>query len=603
MSKNKNTKMFLAGTMALSSVVAVGLPAGTADAAAVAEKTTSEQVADKIASLTGKEEVVFDTVQLYLQKNTGIFVNDTYKSSIEKMVADFTTGKEKEQVAERTLEFRNTHKNFNEVQYAALGQYVNEVYDKLIQSDKVQPISIYTYLKNEYNTADPIVREIFKSPEEESVMTGFYDAHKKVEAALKAYEEEQENGNDNGNGSGGGGGVVTPPTEPPTTTPGGGITTSPDTLEKNPQDVIDAINKAETVKELAVEATPGEAVTIPMTVTAALENKNADAVVVIASTEASYELPVSVIDGAALAKQLGVASSELNITVELTKIANQLPKEDSIGFAIEFSIKATAPNGKSVDITYLGYPVLRSIETPTALNAATSVGVRVNKDGSFTAVPTYIDGKTANLYFSANSAYTVIQNDKTFKDVDARGFWAESYIEKLASKMIINGKTSTVFAPDHSVTRGEFAALLSRGLGLVAENKNSTDFTDVAPTQAINKNGEISAVVEAGIVEGYGNGKFKPSNPITRSEAAIMISKAMDYIDSEDVTFDKTQKVSAFKDYRYISATGRPHIEKVLQADYLDGFKDNTFRSENKTTRAEASKILYNFFNSIKFIN
>src|SRR5690606_31772241 len=110
--------------------------------------------------------------------------------------------------------------------------------------------------------------------------------------------------------SGGGGGALR--TEPPTTTPDA-IGATPDTLKNNPEAVIKAIKDAASVKELAVKATPSEAVSIPMTVAAALENKHADAVVVIASTEASYELPVSVIDAAKLAKDLGVASSELNI--------------------------------------------------------------------------------------------------------------------------------------------------------------------------------------------------------------------------------------------------------------------------------------------------
>ncbi|WP_397443490.1 S-layer homology domain-containing protein [Planococcus sp. 107-1] len=110
-------------------------------------------------------------------------------------------------------------------------------------------------------------------------------------------------------------------------------------------------------------------------------------------------------------------------------------------------------------------------------------------------------------------------------------------------------------------------------------------------------------MLKRGIVSGYGNGKFGPYNEITRNEAAIMISKAMDYIGSKDVKLDTTKKVSSFADYRYISPASRPHVERVLQASYLSGFKDNTFRSQNETTRAETSRILYNFLNSIKFIN
>lgn len=616
MSKNKNTKMFLAGTMALSSVVAVGIPAGTADAAT--EVPTDAQIAAKIAAdykaLNGDQKAILEIAQKEVAKQTGIFIDANYADkpqlvqNLNTLISPLSSTEQNNVEAAaltRITNFKNSARSYlkDDLQVQEVFAYAELVrtslYEGALNSTIKDLDPLYskalTFFQN--NTAPASIKNIVVKPSAGQLATIVSNIEKAV-ADLDTPPVVTP--------PGGGGGVVTPPTtptEPPTTTPGGGIETSPDTLKNNPEDVIKAIEEAASVTELAVDVKPGEAVSIPMTVAAALENKNADAVIVIASTEASYELPVSVIDAAKLAKDLGVASSELSITVELTKIANQLTKENSIGFAIEFSIKAVAPDGKSIDITYLGYPVLRSIETPTALNAATSVGVRVNQDGSFTAVPTYIDGKTANLYFSANSAYTVIQNAKTFKDIDNRGYWAEEYIEKLASKMIVSGKSADSFSPSTSITRGEFAAVLARGLGLVAEDVNSADFTDVSPTQAVNRNGEIAAVVEAGIVSGYGNGKFGPYNEITRNEAAIMISKAMDYIGSEDVKLDATKKVSSFADYRYISPAARPHVERVLQASYLSGFKDNTFRSQNETTRAETSRILYNFLNSIKFIN
>lgn len=619
MSKNKNTKMFLAGTMALSSVVAVGIPAGTADAAT--EVPTDAQIAAKIAAdykaLNKDQKAILEIAQKEVAKQTGIFIDANYTSK-DRLVQNLNTlisplsSTELEDVEAAALtritNFKNSARSYlkDDLQVQEVFAYAELVRTSLYEGalnstiEDLDPLysRALTFFQN--NAAPASIKNIVVKPSAGQLATIVSNIEKAV-ADLNAPPVVTPPG-------GGGGGGTTPteptePTEPPTTTPEGAVEVTPDTLKNNPEDVIKAIQDAASVKELAVDVKLGEAVSIPLAVASALESKNADAVIVIASSEASYALPVSVIDGAKLAKELGVASSELNITVELTKIANQLTKEKSIGFAIEFSIKAVAKDGKSIDITYLGYPVLRSIETPTALNASTSVGVRVNQDGSFTAVPTYIDGKTANLYFSANSAYTVIQNSKTFKDIDNRGYWAEEYIEKLASKMIVSGKSADSFSPSTSITRGEFAAVLARGLGLVAEDVNSADFTDVSPTQAVNRNGEIAAVVEAGIVSGYGNGKFGPYNEITRNEAAIMISKAMDYIGSEDVKLDTTKKVSSFADYRYISPAARPHVERVLQASYLSGFKDNTFRSQNETTRAETSRILYNFLNSIKFIN
>ncbi|RNF39636.1 S-layer homology domain-containing protein [Planococcus salinus] len=359
------------------------------------------------------------------------------------------------------------------------------------------------------------------------------------------------------------------------------------------------------MSELGITTGEGESeVTIPYTISNAMAAKNEKSKLVISSAGSSYELPVSVVDGTRIAADLGVTSAELNLVVSMEKVNNETTG-GLLSYAVDFKVKVQAPNGESADVTHLGYPVKRSIVTDLELDAASTVGVRVNEDGTVTPVPTYIDGdSTADLFFSSNSAYTLISHSKTFADIDNRGYWGEEFIEKLASKMIVNGKTDEKFSPSIAITRGEFAAVLARGLGLVAEDPNSDEFTDVSTKQGANKNGEIAAVVEAGIVQGYGNGQFGPYDEISRNEAAIMISRAMDFIGSDDIELNEAKKVADFADYRYISEAARPHVERVYQAEYLEGFpEDNTYRSQGDTSRAQTAKILYNFLNSIKFIN
>ncbi|RLQ94764.1 S-layer homology domain-containing protein [Falsibacillus albus] len=46
-----------------------------------------------------------------------------------------------------------------------------------------------------------------------------------------------------------------------------------------------------------------------------------------------------------------------------------------------------------------------------------------------------------------------------FSDVDNRANWVEAYIEKLASKGIVFGKTASNYAPSVSMTRGELAVI------------------------------------------------------------------------------------------------------------------------------------------------
>ena len=408
-----------------------------------------------------------------------------------------------------------------------------------------------------------------------------------------------------GGGIGGGGGGI--PAPGPVT--GGEVPASGSDVEANPQDVIDAINEATTVKELTITLEAGtEVVSIPATILTALENKNGESTVVIVAGDATYEVPVSQINLSAAATKLGVASAELILKVTIDEVTNPLAGKaifKTLSEAIDFKLSIIAPDGKSVELKYFSKPVQRSIATSTNLNPLTTVGVVVNANGTVVAVPTFIPAtaKSAVLYRNSNSVYTLIENSKTFKDVDKGASWAEEYVEKLASRMVVNGVNNDSFKPSQLINRGEFAAILSRGLGLVAEDTAAKDFKDVSLSQGFNKNGEIAAVVDAGLVKGYEDGTFRPYEEITRDQAAIMISRAIDYINSDLVKLDSAKKLSNFKDVKEIGAASRTHVEKVYQAGYLEGFTDNTFRPSSEANRAQMAKILYNFLESIEYIN
>lgn len=404
----------------------------------------------------------------------------------------------------------------------------------------------------------------------------------------------------------GGGGVVIPPTPPVVTD--GAVETDGSTIEGNPQSVIDAINGAKTIDELIIKVQEGVTkVGIPATILNALDKKNSKAVIVLKFGDVSYELPVSTFDLDGAAKDLDVTSAELKLNVSVEKVDNPLKDKATykvLAEAYDFNLALEAPGGKSQVLKVFPTPIKRSLPTASTLNPLTTVGVTVDANGKVTAVPTFVSGdKSANLYRSTNSVYTLIEYSKSFTDLTGGTSWAGEYVDKLASRMVVNGKTDTTFAPTLKITRGEFAAILSRGLGIVAMDPTASSFKDVSTSQAFNQNGEISAVVEAGIVSGYTHDTFRPYEEITRDQAAIMISRAIDYVGADKVTFDKNKALTAFKDNKQIGAASRTHVERVYQAGLLDGYLDDTFRPTADANRAQMAKIIYNFLAEIEFIN
>ncbi|MDP4097010.1 S-layer homology domain-containing protein [Paenibacillus sp. P96] len=133
------------------------------------------------------------------------------------------------------------------------------------------------------------------------------------------------------------------------------------------------------------------------------------------------------------------------------------------------------------------------------------------------------------LTFTAKhfSYYAVLEYSKTF--VDLAGHWAEQAVMQLAAKQIVNGVDERHYEPNRAITRAEFVTLIMRSIELTGSASGNTDknpFTDVAAGQYYT--GTIAAAAELGIVTGY-DGKFRPADRITREEAVVSLVRAAKY--------------------------------------------------------------------------
>ncbi len=110
--------------------------------------------------------------------------------------------------------------------------------------------------------------------------------------------------------------------------------------------------------------------------------------------------------------------------------------------------------------------------------------------------------------------------EKTFTDISSHQYKAQ--IENLASRGIINGKSSTLYAPADFLTRAEFAALITRCFGL--SEKTDTVFADIKKTDWYFN--AVNTAYHYGIVKGVSDTHFSPNTPLTRQEAVVMIHRA-----------------------------------------------------------------------------
>lgn len=116
------------------------------------------------------------------------------------------------------------------------------------------------------------------------------------------------------------------------------------------------------------------------------------------------------------------------------------------------------------------------------------------------------------------------QAGSVFPDVDDNADYAEA-VKVLNNMGIMVGDDQGNFNPSKTITRAEMAAIVCRMLGCTDGLTNSDVFSDVPINHWANA--YIGRASEFGIVSGYGNGQFGPSDIVTYDQAVTMIVRAV----------------------------------------------------------------------------
>jgi len=112
---------------------------------------------------------------------------------------------------------------------------------------------------------------------------------------------------------------------------------------------------------------------------------------------------------------------------------------------------------------------------------------------------------------------------------DVKGTNVEEAVTTLTALDIISGYEDGTFGPDKTITRAEFAAVVTRALGLgdSGAEKTATQFTDVPEEHWAS--GYVSLASSMGIIVGHGDGTFGPDDEVTYEQAIKMLVAALGY--------------------------------------------------------------------------
>lgn len=177
-----------------------------------------------------------------------------------------------------------------------------------------------------------------------------------------------------------------------------------------------------------------------------------------------------------------------------------------------------------------------------------------------------------------------------FTDV-SRSDWYYQFVDYVTSKGYFNGVADKTFAPADNMTRAMFVTVLFRFHGAKGDSRQSA-FVDVAPGEWYTA--AINWAAANRIVDGVGNGKFAPNDPITRAQMCAMIERYLDlYRKAWKVTLPESGSLSVMVDESTIPAYALAAVKQCQRHGLVNGFEDGTFRPNDLSTRAQVAAVIY----------
>ena len=142
------------------------------------------------------------------------------------------------------------------------------------------------------------------------------------------------------------------------------------------------------------------------------------------------------------------------------------------------------------------------------------------------------------------------------------------------------------FRPTVAATRAEVAEFLVRTVA-PKQAPRPTTFRDVPATHP--QAGAIQYATERGLVSGYTDGNFRPNEPVTRGELAILFYKRFPFLKDEFLL--REQKYVRFKD---VSPAMKAHdaIQQMARYRVTSGYYGGTYRPNEPIERGQLAAFL-----------
>lgn len=173
--------------------------------------------------------------------------------------------------------------------------------------------------------------------------------------------------------------------------------------------------------------------------------------------------------------------------------------------------------------------------------------------------------------------------------------WFYGYVLEIYNYGIMTGLTSDKFGPSEDLSRGQFATILYRMSGEEPKVPYQAVFSDVPDDGAFYKDAAMWAWA-TGVITGYDDGRFGPSDQITREQMATMMYRYAEKL-GEDVS--ARADLGAFPDSGSVSGFAWDAMSWAVASGIISGEADGSLNPQGNASRAVCATITSRFISNI----
>ena len=217
----------------------------------------------------------------------------------------------------------------------------------------------------------------------------------------------------------------------------------------------------------------------------------------------------------------------------------------------------------------------------------------INRSYSVTGEKQSQINKLLNSIFSVTYA-DALKNDTKFTDIDASA-WYYSSVKYVLDNGLMNGEGNNKFNPDGTLTRAMLCQILYNKSGCPAPLTDAV-FADVNPKAWYSN--AIRWATQCGLVTGYGDGYFGPTDAITREQTAAILYKYAKYTGVDTANGTGDVNTLSYDDVFYISDWAQSAMHWAVSCGIVTGKGDNILDPGGYAKRCEVAAMVMHYLES-----